>query len=96
MGKTSGIGDESFKPAEPVHLGVEKGSSGDKGMEAALHTGVRTTGELKQLLIKSLGEKDGKKLYNSFMQSIGMMMLSQVQKSAEHAKKAAQEMRVRR
>lgn len=90
---TSGIGDNSsFKPVEP-HLGDKKGPEEATGTAAALHTGVRTIGELKQLLISSLGPKAGTEFYNNFMKTMTLTMLAQVQKSAEHAKQAAREMR---
>lgn len=92
MSGSSGVGDASFKP--PV--GGASGAGGPSGqdIEKALHTKVRTMGELKQMLESTLGKKDGEKMYNMFMKSFGMMMLSQIQHAAEQAKKATQQMRM--
>lgn len=95
MGGPSGIGDSSFKPPLGEVEGQKGGPSGSD-IEKALHTKVRTLGQLKAMLEKDLGKKDGDKLYNVFMKSFLMMMLTQIQQSAEGAKKAAQNMRMDR
>ena len=86
---TSGIGG----PTPPEELpGISNNSNDKKDINALLHTQVRTLGELKSAMVKYLGKKDGEKLYNTFMQSFGMGMLSQMQQSADEAKKASQKM----
>lgn len=71
----------------------EKGGPSGGSIEKALHTKVKTLGQLKQVLIDNLGKKEGEKVYNYFMGSIAMEMLSQIQHAAQQAKKASQQMR---
>ncbi len=95
MDSSSGIGGGS-KPIQPSESKGPEETSGEptgKSLENALHAPVKTLGQLKQVLIDNLGEKEGKKLYNSFMKSFMMQILNQVQESAQQAKKAAQSMR---
>ncbi|MCC5832137.1 MAG: hypothetical protein JJU12_03745 [Chlamydiales bacterium] len=98
MADTGGIGGEGSKvpPSEsPGVGGVPGGPGGPSGgsIENALHTRVATLGQLKQVLVDNLGEKEGTKLYNGFVKSLAMQILGQVQQSAEQAKKAARQMR---
>jgi hypothetical protein len=91
MSQSGGVGDTSSVPNLPglgATEGVEAGS-----VEAALHTPVKTLGELKKVLVSNFGEKTGMKVYNQFMMSFAMLMMQQMQDSAEHAKKASQDMR---
>lgn len=93
MGDTGGIGGS--KPLEPFGTGEvgEKGGPSKGDIEKALHAKVSTLGELKGVLEKYLGKKDGEKLYNNFIKSFAMMMLTEIQESAEKAKRAAQQAR---
>jgi hypothetical protein len=97
MSNTQGIGPSGpQKPIEPATgpMGDKQSGSGEGGIQAALHTPVSNLDQLKQLLISSLGEEEGKKLYKSFMTTFAMMMVQQMQHSAQHAKEAAQHMRM--
>jgi len=92
MDSSSGVGGTSPKPGEISGMG-EKGP-GDSDLSGLMHTKVSTLGELKSLLISHLGEKKGTKFYNEFLTSFGMLMLQQIQESAEQARQAAQNMRM--
>ncbi len=95
MGETSGIGPES-KPIGPAGTsGPKETSQGPSSgsIENAMHTPVKNLGQLKQVLIDNLGEEQGKKMFNNFVKSFAMQMITQVQHSAQQAKKAAQQMR---
>lgn len=72
--------------------GLPEQLSGQEGANV-MQTPIHTLGELKKVLVEHFGEKDGKKAYNNFLFSFGMLMLSQVQHSADQAKKASQRMR---
>lgn len=90
----SGVsGSEGPKPEELG--GPSKASEGPSGgdVAAAMQAKVKTLGELKAVLIQHLGEKEGTKLYNTFLQSFVMTMLAQLRQSAQGADKAAQQMR---
>lgn len=91
----SGIGGPEGPKPEEIG-GLAKTGEGPSGgdVSAALHAKVKTLGELKAVLIRYLGEKQGTKMYNTFIQSFAMIMLSQIQQSAEAAKKAAQQTRM--
>lgn len=94
MGDTSGIGEgSSIQPPGSSGVGETPGGPSGGSVENALHTPVATLGQLKQVLIQNLGEKEGTKLYNTFIQSFAMQMLSQIQHSAQQAQRAAQQMR---
>lgn len=88
MADTGGI-----SPIKPTD-GSQEATSGGGSLEAALHTPVQTLGQLKQVLIANLGEENGTKAYNAFIQSFAMQMMQQVQQSAAQAQKAAQQMRM--
>lgn len=95
MGDASGIGREG-KPIQPSESTGPKELSGDVSggsIQKALHTPVKTLGQLKKVLIDNLGEKEGTKLYNNFIKSFALMMLSQIREAAQGAAKAAQQMR---
>ena len=91
-GNTGGVGGES-SPIESSKASGVPGEPSGGDLQAALHTPVRTLGELKEMLIKHLGKEKGTKLYNTFMKSFAMQVMSQVQHSAQQAQKAAQQMR---
>ncbi len=96
MGESSGIGGGGslpIKPNEPEKLGDVTGQPSGGSIENALHTPVKNLNQLKQVLIENLGKKEGTKMYNGFVKSFAMQMLSQMQQSAAQAKKAAQQMR---
>ncbi len=95
MGDPGSIGREPspIKPTESSGVGQVPGEPSGGNIENALHTPVSTLGQLKKVLIDTLGEKEGTKMYNSFIKSFAMQMISQIQQSAEQAKKAAQQMR---
>lgn len=89
---SSGVGGASHKPEEIRKMeGPEEHDKGKPDVEKVLHTKVSSLGQLKSVMTKNLGEEEGNKLYNSFLTSFGMMMLHQVQRSAAHIKKAAQD-----
>jgi hypothetical protein len=93
MNSSSGIGGAAPTPEKvPETGGVHE--MGKKSTESVLQTKVATLGQLKALLIQNYGEKEGLKFYNQFMKSFAMVILQQVQQSAEQAKKAAQSMRM--
>lgn len=96
MSNTGGIGGSSSSGEAPEIKELKSMEQGPKGqsIENALHTKVSTLGELKAMLVKNLGEKNGTKMYNEFIQSFAMLMLEQIQQSAEQAKKASQQMRM--
>lgn len=58
----------------------------------AMETPVHTLGQLKQVLIQSLGEEKGKKLYNHFLMSLVASMLSQIRQSQQSADQATKSM----
>ena len=89
---SSGIGGptESTGP-DKIPSGPSEGA-----LENALHTPVKTLGDLKRVLISSMGEKEGTKFYNNFLKSFAMLMLNQVQHAASAAKKASRQMRMDR
>jgi hypothetical protein len=95
MGDTSGIGKEGSSIPTPGSSGVGgvSGEPSGASIENALHTPVANLGQLKKVLIDNLGEEEGKKLYNTFVKTFAMQMLSQLQHSADQAKQAAQQMR---
>lgn len=94
MGNTGGIGPEgpSIRPTETSGPGGVTGQPSGGSVENVLHAKVKTLGQLKQVLVQNLGEKEGTKLYNNFIQAFAMQMINQVQQSAAQAKKAAQQM----
>lgn len=73
--------------------GVQGGGPDISGL---MHAKIGTLGELKATLIQYLGEKDGTKFYNQFMNSICISMLSQLQHTSQQAKKAAHDMRIKK
>jgi len=89
----SGVGGSSHTPEKVPGLGATTGV-GSENVGDLLHTKVATLGELKAVLVQSLGEHQGTKFYNMFIQSFAMIMLQQIQSSAAQAKKAAQDMRM--
>jgi hypothetical protein len=89
MDGTSGVGPA--KPGEAPEIGAPQ--EGPSGGGDVLHTKLRTLDDLKNLLISQYGEQKGKKFYKMFIQSFAMMMLQQVQSTAEHAKQAEREAR---
>lgn len=93
MSGSSGIGGGA-SPVEKPSGGepVQDGGPGNIGDIA--HAQISTLADLKNLLIQQLGEKEGTKFYNQFMMSVAMLMIQQVQHSADQAKKASQEMRM--
>lgn len=100
MSKSGGVGEPSFNPPQDTPQAGPTGPVGDKSggggsIGAAMSTPVHNLGELKQVLISNLGQEKGTQFYNMFLKTMAMMMLSQVQQSAEQAKKASQQMRMR-
>ena len=83
----------NVSPTESSDIGKVLGKPTGQQMEYALHTPVKTLGDLKRILIDNLGEENGTKYYNSFIKSFSMLMLNQIQQSARGAKKAAEQMR---
>lgn len=80
-------GPTEKQPASHVSDTASKSS----GLAAAMETPVKTLSQLKEVLIKDLGKKEGMKLYNHFMTSLVESMLSQIrqtQQSADQATKA--------
>lgn len=53
---------------------------------------VKTLGDLKNVLVGRLGKEKGEKLYNQFIQSIALGMLSNMRVSEKAAQKAAKKM----
>ncbi len=89
MNQSKGVEGPSPKP----EMGEIKEALGGPEHGGVTHTSIRTTGALKRLLVQHYGEEKGTKLYNRFMVTFAMMMLSQVQHAAQRAQKAAQDMR---
>lgn len=80
--------------SKPEEISKTEGpESGTGDISSIMQSKVSTVGELKSLLIKHLGLEQGTKFYNQFLTSFGLLMLQQVQQSAQQAKKAAQGMR---
>lgn len=93
MSEAGGIGRGSPANQSPEIKKMESGPEGEK-VANVLHEKVKNLGQLKQMLVKNLGEKEGDKLYNSFLTSFAMIMLEQIQHSAQKAKQAAQQARM--
>ncbi|NGX61983.1 MAG: hypothetical protein K940chlam9_01476 [Chlamydiae bacterium] len=92
-GDTSGVGSPTPQPLQETQkTGEEMPQPSGRNVDEALHGKVRTLGQLKSLLTSTLGEKEGTKLYNSFMTSMAMLTLDQVKRSAERAKQASKQM----
>lgn len=85
-------GGGSFDPAKIQGNQPASGSPTGGDLQAALHTKVSNLGELKSMLTQTLGEKDGKKMYDQFMKSFLMIMLTQMQQSAKGADQASKQM----
>lgn len=95
MSNTGGIGNPN-PPTPPSLPGLSASDTAGisaSNVQAVLHTPVANLGQLKALLIANLGEQAGTKLYNSFMTSFAMIMMQQIQDSAQGAKQASQSMR---
>lgn len=90
MSHSGGVGGPS--PKIPGVGAAPEGVSGED-VAAAMHAPIHTLGELKNVLISHFGEKEGMKVYNGFMMSFAMIMLSQVRQTAQQAQKASQSMR---
>lgn len=86
---TSGIGGPSPTPEGIPGLSA---SGDNKNVEQLLDTKVKNLGQLKAAMIKSLGEKDGMKLYNQFMNTFGIQMITQLQQASDEAAQAAKKM----
>lgn len=54
---------------------------------------IRTLSDLKGALVDKLGEEEGNKMYNDWMKSMGMMMITDMQKSAQRAVDAQKQAR---
>lgn len=94
MNKPGSVGDsDASKPVIPGLSASDTAGISASGLQNAMHTPISDLGQLKAMLIANLGEAAGKKLYNSFMTSIVMGMLQQLQASAAHAKQASQNAR---
>jgi len=94
MSGSSGIGGTSSTPEGVPGLGGVEASGGQIDISGLMHAKVGTLGELKAVLIQYMGEKEGTKFYNQFMTSFAMIMMQQIQESAQHAKEASQNMRM--
>ncbi len=81
-------GKTEHSSMEPL---MKLGSDKQKEIEA-MSTPVRTLGELKSVLLKSLGKEKGTKLYNHFLMGIVQSMLSDVRQAAQRADQAAKDM----
>lgn len=88
------VGDpNAAKPVIPGLSASDTAGISASGLQNAMHTPIANLGQLEAMLVANLGEAAGKKLYKSFMTSIVMGMLQQIQASAAHAKKASQDAR---
>ena len=93
MTGSSGVGGTTPPPEEIPGMGeVTDLTPGEVG--GLMHTGVSNLGQLKSILIQYMGQAQGTKYYNEFMTSFGMIMLEQMQQSAQQAQKATQDMRM--
>lgn len=63
-------------------------------VSSLMHTKIGTLGQLKAVLVQYMGESKGTKFYDQFLTSFAMIMLQQIQESAEQAKQASQDMRM--
>lgn len=79
----------------PSFGALEAGDTQGEGADISglLHAKVGNLDELKAVLIKYLGEKDGMKFYNQFITTFEMTMLNQIQQSAKAAQQASKQMR---
>ncbi len=94
MNKPGSVGDSNAsKPVIPGLSASDTAGISSSGLQKAMHTPISDVGQLKAMLIAELGESAGTKLYNSFMTTMVMGMLQQIQASAAHAKQASQNAR---
>jgi hypothetical protein len=94
MNQSSGAGGIGGTAPSSETKGVPETVGGGGDDASVMQTPIRTLDDMKNLLIQHYGQEQGNKLYQSFLKSVIMMMFSQMQESAEHAKQAAQKMRV--
>lgn len=90
-----GTGDQHPKQhIQPASFtsSVGDNSAIDNEMRKAFETPVKNLAQMKKVLIDSLGEEKGKKLYNRFLTTLVESMLSQIRQTAQGADQATKSM----
>lgn len=88
MSEAQGVGGSSGSgPVQGPKNVVEAAAGGDTDVQGLMSEHIRTLGDLKAAMVKHLGEEKGKKLYNTFMQSMAMQMLAQIRATAPKSQK---------
>lgn len=93
MADLSGISGELPTQGPTPGQGIQGVSGGaNPASPNLLQTPVHTLGDLKALLISSLGEEDGTKFYNNILKSFASSMISQVQSFTKHEHEISKQM----